>query len=311
MSTELKEKLERLRSRQPGHGGVSTNLEKLAVELIENPESDNLEKCKVITKQLEAKLKLLSEIDDEILNICDVGDIQHEIEEAAEVSDRISDVIRIIGKKAKAVEGKFDNTSTKVSSPSTNLHQPNESNVENIQNSSSNSSPYNEENTVQNSNDTNEVVNNSFSANSEQIASTSNVHSTASLPKLPKLQLPKFNGRVTEWNSFWDSFNSAIHSNPSISNVNKFNYLQSLLEGSASRAIKGLTLTSANYDNAISILQEHYGKTQQTIAAHMDEILKIPACNTSRTSQLRYVYDKISVHVRCLASIHLSNMEAC
>ena len=108
----------------------------------------------------------------------------------------------------------------------------------------------NEENTVQNSNDTNEVVNNSFSANSEQIASTSNVHSTASLPKLPKLQLPKFNGRVTEWNSFWDSFNSAIHSNPSISNVNKFNYLQSLLEGSASRAIKGLTLTSANYDNA-------------------------------------------------------------
>ena len=276
MSTELKEKLERLRARRRGHRGVSTKLEKQAIELIENPESNNLEKCKVITKQLEAKLKLLSEIDDEILNICDVGDIQHEIEEAAEISDRILDVIRMIGKKAKAVEGKFDNTSTKVSSPSTNLHQPNESgsiesNVENIQNSSSNSSPNNEENTVLNSNDTNEVVNNSFSANSEQIASTSNVHSTTSLPKLPKLQLPKFNGRVTEWNSFWDSFNSAIHSNPSISNVNKFNYLQSLLEGSASRAIKGLTLTSANYDNAISILQERYGKTQQTIAAHMDE----------------------------------------
>ena len=161
---------------------MSIKLEKQAIELIENPESDNLEKCKVITKQLEAKLKLLSEIGDEILNICDVCDTQHEIEEAAEISDRILDVIRMIGKKAKAVEGKFDNTSTKVSSPSTNLHQPNESesiesNVENIQNSSSNSSPCNEDNTVQNSNDTNEVVNISFSANSEQIASTSNVHS--------------------------------------------------------------------------------------------------------------------------------------
>ena len=89
--------------------------------------------------------------------------------------------------------------------------------------------------------------------------------------------------------------------------MNKFNYLQSLLEGSASRAIKGLTLTSAIYDNAISILQERYGKMQQTIAAHMDEILKIPACNTSRTSQLRYVYDKISVHVRGLASIGISS----
>ena len=42
-----------------------------------------------------------------------------------------------------------------------------------------------------------------------------------------------------------------------------------MLGGSVSRAIKGLTLTSANDDNAISILQERHGKTQQTIAAHM------------------------------------------
>ena len=69
--------------------------------------------------------------------------------------------------------------------------------------------------------------------------------------------------------------------------MNKFNYLQSLLEGSAPRAIKGLTLTSANYDNAIKILQERFGKTQQTIAAHMGEILKIQACSSGRTSQLR------------------------
>ena len=40
------------------------------------------------------------------------------------------------------------------------------------------------------SNDTNEVGNNSFSSNSEQLASTTNVYLTASLPKLPKLQLP-------------------------------------------------------------------------------------------------------------------------
>ena len=291
---------------------MCTKLEKQAIELIGNPESDNLEKCKGIARQLEAKLKLLSEIDDEILNICDVNDIQREIEEAAEISDRILDAVRVIDKKTNAPEGKVSNTNTKVSSASTNLDQSQESestesNVENIQNSSSNSNPENEENTFVNSNDTNEVANDSLVSSSEQVASTSNARLAASLPKLPKLQLPKFSGRVTEWNSFWDSFDSAIHSNPNISNVSKFNYLQSLLEGSASRAIKGLTLTSANYDNAISILKERYGKTQQTIAAHMDEILKIQACNTDRTSQLRYVYDKISVHVRGLASLGVSS----
>ena len=51
-------------------------------------------------------------------------------------------------------------------------------------------------------------------------------------------------------------YDSAIHSNPSISKVNKFNYLQSLLEGNAARAIKGLTLTGANYDAAVQILLE-------------------------------------------------------
>ena len=89
--------------------------------------------------------------------------------------------------------------------------------------------------------------------------------------------------------------------------MNKFNYLQSLLDGSASRAIKGLTLTSVNYDNAISILHERFGKTQQTTAAHMDAILKIQACSSGRTSQLRYVYDKISVHVRGLVSLGISS----
>jgi cell fate (sporulation/competence/biofilm development) regulator YmcA (YheA/YmcA/DUF963 family) len=60
-------------------------LEKQAIELIENDKSNNLEKCKGIAKQLKAKLELLGEIDNEILNIWDVNDIQQEIEEAAQM----------------------------------------------------------------------------------------------------------------------------------------------------------------------------------------------------------------------------------
>ena len=66
-----------------------------------------------------------------------------------------------------------------------------------------------------------------------------------------------------------------IHSNPTIAKVNKFNYLKSLLEGQAAWAIEGLTLTSANYDAAITILPERFGKTQQTIAAHIDKTLML------------------------------------
>jgi hypothetical protein len=103
--------------------------------------------------------------------------------------------------------------------------------------------------------------------------------------------------------SFWDLYDSVIHSNSSISKVSKFNYLQTLLEGNVAR---GLTLNTANYDSAIKILHERSGKVQQTIAAHMDEILKIQAYPNGETVQLRYIYDKISVHVQGLASLGIS-----
>ena len=91
-------------------------------------------------------------------------------------------------------------------------------------------------------------------------------------------------------------YNNAIHSNVNMSKVNKFNYLFSLLKENAARSIKGLTLTSVNYDAAIKILQERFGKTRQIIAAHMDQILQ-----EGRTGQLRFVFDKISVSVRGVA----------
>ena len=132
-----------------------------------------------------------------------------------------------------------------------------------------------------------------------QAVTTTNVPTTpagqfvSGLPKLPKLELPKFGGKVTDWNSFWDLYNSSIHSNPTIAKVNKFRYLQSLLEGQAAQAIKGLTLTGTNYDAAIAILRYRFGKAQPTIPVHMDEILTIQACTSGKTNQLRYVYDRI------------------
>ena len=44
-----------------------------------------------------------------------------------------------------------------------------------------------------------------------------------------------------------------MHDNDDIPKVNKFNYLNSLLEGTAGKTIQGLTLSEANYDAAIRI----------------------------------------------------------
>ena len=127
--------------------------------------------------------------------------------------------------------------------------------------------------------------------------------------KLPKLVLPKFRGDVTTWMGFWDSYKSAVHDNVSLSKIDKFNYLRSLLEGAASRAIQGLALSSDNYDSAVEILKQRFGKTQQIISAHMEEVLKLQPCLTDRPSSLRFPYDKLSVHVRGLSSLGVSSQE--
>jgi hypothetical protein len=98
-------------------------------------------------------------------------------------------------------------------------------------------------------------------------------------------------------------FESAVHNNASLTNIDKFNYLMSLLEGQALRAINGLAVTEENYQAAIDILRERFGNTQQLISAHMDELLKLQTCSGEKSSQLRYIYDKVSVNLRGLESL--------
>ena len=61
-------------------------------------------------------------------------------------------------------------------------------------------------------------------------------------PKLPMNELPKFNGDVTKFCSFWESFESSVDRNPNLSTIDKFNYLKALLEGSAAHSVQGWLL---------------------------------------------------------------------
>jgi len=57
-----------------------------------------------------------------------------------------------------------------------------------------------------------------------------------------------------------------MHRNFDLSPVDNFAYLNSLVEGSAAKAILGLRITGTNYKEAIAILQKHFGDKKQIIA---------------------------------------------
>jgi len=126
-------------------------------------------------------------------------------------------------------------------------------------------------------------------------------------PKLPKLHLPKFSGDITRFKIFWDSFDSTIHKNPDLSEIDKFNYLRALLEGPAATTIQGRSLSEAKYTAAMELIKERYDKTKQVVAAHMDGLIRIPACSGDRAAQICAVYGKVNVHVRGLNSLRHGN----
>ena len=100
--------------------------------------------------------------------------------------------------------------------------------------------------------------------------------------KLPKLTIQPFKGDLTTWTTFWDSYKAAIHDNASLSDIDKFNYLRSLLQASALDAVSGLTLPAANYKEAVSILERRFGNKQQIVATFR-EVLWEQAADCGQT----------------------------
>ncbi|GFX52235.1 uncharacterized protein TNCV_4800921 [Trichonephila clavipes] len=80
--------------------------------------------------------------------------------------------------------------------------------------------------------------------------------------KLPKLTINHFYGDNSQWLTFWNTFETAIHKNESLDKITKFNYLRTYLKGSALNSIDGLSITPENYDAAIEILISRFGKKE-------------------------------------------------
>ena len=71
-----------------------------------------------------------------------------------------------------------------------------------------------------------------------------------------------------------------IHTNPTLPNVDKFNYLSSLLELSTTEAVAGLTLTAVFYDEVIAMLKMRFSNPQLIVNRHVDAWLNTVAVST-------------------------------
>ncbi len=138
----------------------------------------------------------------------------------------------------------------------------------------------------------------------------SGVVSSVNSPKLPKLTLNKFNGDPKQWQEWWECFKVAIDDNSKLSDIERFTYLRSLVEGNAESAIAGLPLTSGNYKEALEILQNRFAQKQVIINAHMDTLLNLePVRSIENIKAARKVLDSVETHVRGLKALGIDSKQ--
>ena len=139
------------------------------------------------------------------------------------------------------------------------------------------------------------------------VSENAHIHGTVTtvaqgVSRLPKLNLPYFSGDPLMWQTFWDSFNAAVHSNANLTGVQKFNYLRAQLQGDAARVVIGFPLTDVNYEQSVTLLRERFGQPYKLINAHMQALLNLANVNNTLSS-LQSLYDTIEGHVRGLTSL--------
>ena len=121
--------------------------------------------------------------------------------------------------------------------------------------------------------------------------------------RLPTLEVRKFDGKLHEWQEFWDLFESAIHRNESLRDVDKFSYLRGLLVGPARLAVAGFALTSTNYESAVD-LKKRYRKKTAIQLTHVNELLNVqPVYNERDAHRLCSLYDFMETKYRALQAL--------
>ena len=78
---------------------------------------------------------------------------------------------------------------------------------------------------------------------------------------------------------------------------------RNLITSDVLHAIAGFSLTSDNHKEALALLQNRIGNTQQIIAAHMNALAKMRSVDNKDLSELRKHFDDVTSHVWSLVKL--------
>jgi hypothetical protein len=125
---------------------------------------------------------------------------------------------------------------------------------------------------------------------------------------LPKIELPKFDGDILGWTLFRDMFQSLVHENTSISNIERYHYLISCLSGPALTVVKAIPLTADNYVMAWDALQKSFDNQRLLASAHIDKLFSFVPLRKKLLSSLSSFVNIFTENVAAIKALGMNDL---
>lgn len=128
-------------------------------------------------------------------------------------------------------------------------------------------------------------------------------NSLATRTQLAPIPLPRFNGNIQDWSSFFDIFQAMVHRDEGYSAAQKFYNLRSCLDGPALDLVRSTPVCDGNYEVVIQLLKQRYDNRSLVIQSHIRSILNCPYMEESPASSLQNLFACVTTHVAALRAL--------
>ncbi len=137
-----------------------------------------------------------------------------------------------------------------------------------------------------------------------QLPSSPSSHSDVKGVKLPKLDVPTFDGNILEWTTFWEQFKILVHYRVNLTDSGKLTYLRHALKGGTAKSvIEGLSRSGEHFTEAITCLKSRYNKPHLIHQAHVSKIVETPNLKDGSGKELRRLQNAAQQHLRALKAM--------
>lgn len=123
--------------------------------------------------------------------------------------------------------------------------------------------------------------------------------------QLPKIKIPDFYGKATEWRTYVELFNKIIHNNSSINDAIKMQYLKTSLKGEAAKLVAHLAPTGENYKSCYQLLDKRFNNKRELLGNMIDAILNFPKCKSENGEELRKLHDTANENILAIRNLDI------